>query len=104
WTLVGNSLTYGPVTLVAGDSAPVTVKATTAPTDCGTLSNSVSGSASNEGSGVLANNSAGPVTITVNCPDVRVTKTADAATVSASNSIGYTVTVKNIGAGIAYGV
>src|SRR5207247_478519 len=105
WTLVGNSLTYGPATLAAGGSAAVTVKATTAPANCGTLSNSVSGSATNEGSGVLANNSAGPITITVNCPDMKITKTANpAGPVYPGQQIGFDILITNNGAGTAYGV
>src|SRR5206468_2093222 len=69
---------------------------------CGTVANSASASATNETSGT--NNSVGPVNITVNCPDIQVTKTADASTVSAGTSIGYVVTVKNIGTGNATGV
>src|SRR5207249_960258 len=38
------------------------------------------------------------------CPDVQVTKTSDVGSVSAGTSIGYTVTVKNIGTGTATGV
>src|SRR5207245_1237484 len=38
------------------------------------------------------------------CAQIKVTKTADAASVSAGSPIGFTVTVSNIGAGTATGV
>src|SRR5262249_58478778 len=40
----------------------------------------------------------------VNCPDVTITKTADAGQVNAGDPIGFTVTLTNSGAGAAYGV
>ncbi len=43
-------------------------------------------------------------TITVNCGRLAITKTADAARVSAGDPIGYTVTVTNNGTGTAKGV
>src|SRR5206468_3891019 len=69
---------------------------------CGTVANSASASATNETSGT--NNSVGPVNITVNCPDIQVTKTADQATINAGDTAAYTIKVESNGAGDAYGV
>jgi uncharacterized repeat protein (TIGR01451 family) len=104
WSISGGSLVYTPTTIAAGGTSTVHITATTSATNCGTVANTASASATNEAAGTLANNSAGPVNITVNCPDLSVTKTADAATVNAGDAIGYTVTLSNIGAGTAYGV
>ena len=46
----------------------------------------------------------GPVPIVVNCADLELTKTSDAASVSAGDPIGYTLTITNTGPGTATGV
>ena len=43
-------------------------------------------------------------TVVVQCPDISVEKTADAASVSAGDPIGFTITVTNAGPGAATGV
>jgi uncharacterized repeat protein (TIGR01451 family) len=65
---------------------------------CGTYDNTASFTSTNGGTG------SDTATITVNCPDVTITKTADAASVSAGDDIGFTVTLSNTGAGDATGV
>ena len=44
-----------------------------------------------------------PGAITVNCPNVKALKTADASPVNAGDPIGFTVTIQNTGTGVAYG-
>jgi uncharacterized repeat protein (TIGR01451 family) len=77
----------------------VHITSPTTSSTCGTVANSASASSTNAGSA-----SVGPVNIVVNCASLTITKTADAASVSAGDQIGFTVTVKNNGAGAATGV
>jgi uncharacterized repeat protein (TIGR01451 family) len=90
-------------TLAEGESASVHVFGTTDAEDCGVLSNTATVSASNEAADSDTNNS-DAATITVNCPQISITKTADQGTVSAGDTIGFTITVTNSGAGTASGV
>jgi uncharacterized repeat protein (TIGR01451 family) len=90
-------------TLAEGASASVHVFGTTDAEDCGVLSNTATVSASNEAADSDTNNS-DTATITVNCPEISITKTADQGTVSAGDTIGFTITVTNSGAGTASGV
>src|SRR5207237_281118 len=106
WSISAGALVYTPTTLAAGFSTNVHVKATTAASNCGSVSNTASASATNEKSTDTANNTA-TASVTVQCPDISTTKTADAATVSAGEQIGYTITVSNsnaAGTGTAKGV
>jgi uncharacterized repeat protein (TIGR01451 family) len=66
---------------------------------CGTVSNSVSATSGNDGSP-----SVGPVPITVHCPSIGISKTADAASVKGGDQIGFVITVSNSGGGSAFGV
>jgi uncharacterized repeat protein (TIGR01451 family) len=68
------------------------------PASCGSLSNTASFS------GGGSSGSAGPVTVTVTCPALKVTKTPDAPSVSSGQNIGFTVTVTNTGNGTATSV
>jgi uncharacterized repeat protein (TIGR01451 family) len=90
-------------TLPEGASASVHVFGATDAEDCGVLSNTATVSASNEAADSDTNNS-DTATITVNCPEISITKTADQGTVSAGDTIGFTITVTNSGAGTASGV
>ena len=93
------SLAGQPITLGPGASLSVHVTAATSSTSCATYDNSASVTSTNDG-----NPTAGPVTITVNCGDLAITKVADAASVSAGTPIGYTLTISNTGAGTVAGV
>src|SRR5207247_10870884 len=67
---------------------------------CGTVNNSASVTTSNDGSA-----SVGPVAITVNCPNLSITKVANpVGPVSAGDPIGFDITVTNNGAGTAHSV
>jgi uncharacterized repeat protein (TIGR01451 family) len=92
-------LTCDDLTLAPSDSFSVTVSGTSSAEACGTLSNTATVTA--DGDIDPSNNSAGPVNITVNCPDISVIKEADAGTVSAGADIGFLITVTNNGPGTA---
>jgi uncharacterized repeat protein (TIGR01451 family) len=92
------TLTCGPATVASGGSITVHVTSHTTGDSCGTYDNTASFTTTNDGTG---NDSA---STTVNCPDLTITKTADAASVSAGSDIGFTVTLTNTGAGDATGV
>ena len=100
----GCSIAAGVLTCNFGDMASKTSKhvhltsPTTAAT-CGEVVNAASATSTNDG-----NPSTGDVTITVNCPDISVDKTADAETVDAADQVGFTITVANAGPGTAYDV
>ncbi|MGH9955980.1 MAG: DUF11 domain-containing protein, partial [Pyrinomonadaceae bacterium] len=97
----GNSLSCSFGDLNSGDSRTVNVSGTTDAADCAaTLDNTATAAADNEAAGTLANNTSS-ASIAVQCPDLQVTKTSDAATVSATDGIGFTITVSNIGPGVA---
>jgi uncharacterized repeat protein (TIGR01451 family)/MYXO-CTERM domain-containing protein len=85
--------------LAAGASASVHIYSPTTAATCGTVENGASAASLNNGSP-----STGPVVITVNCPALAITKTADAGTVNAGEDIGYTITVTNNGDGVAFDV
>ena len=101
--VTGCSITAGTLDcdlgdLAAGASVSVTVVGTTDAADCGVLDNTASADASNddEVSDVGA--------ITVQCPDLDITKVADDDSVSAGSDVGFTITVSNDGPGTAYDV
>ena len=77
--------------------AELTAPTTTA--DCGTISNTAALAADPN-----VSQTAGPVNVTVQCPSLTISKSADAASVTVGNSIGFTVTVTNNGLGTATGV
>ena len=86
--------------LTSGASRTIHVSGKTDAADCGTLHNTATVSATNESSDDLANNTSS-ADITVNCPGISVTKTADDATVDAADQVGFTITVANAGPGTA---
>ncbi|MFN8470910.1 MAG: DUF11 domain-containing protein [Anaerolineae bacterium] len=100
-SITGNSLSCSFASLASGGSIPIHVSGQTDAADCGTLSNTVTVAASNETN--TANNSA-TATITVNCPDLKVTKTAANSPISAGDLASFSILVSNIGAGTARNV
>ncbi len=99
WTIAGGVLGFGPASLAAGASVHVHITSPTTGATCGTVSNSATADSTNDGSPAV-----GPIAIVVNCPDLGLTKTADAASASAGDPIGYTLTISNTGQGNATGV
>ena len=81
--------------LAPGASVSVHVSSPTTFASCGLINNT--GMASSNGSGSDEDSDS----VTVLCPDLDVTKTADAASVSAGEEIGFTITVSNAGPGVA---
>jgi len=82
--------------MLAGAATTVHISSPTTAVTCGKVVNSATATTGNAGSP-----STGDVTITVNCPAVSVTKTADDNTVDAADQIGFTITVANAGPGAA---
>jgi uncharacterized repeat protein (TIGR01451 family) len=102
WSVSGSppnqSLTYTPTTVAANTSTTAHIVSSTSAESCGSYENTASFSSLNGGSG------SDSASVTVNCADVSITKTADAATVTAGSEIGFTVTLANSGSGTANGL
>ena len=84
--------------LADGDSVTITVTGTTDAADCATLDNTAFADASND------DEVSDDGDITVQCPDIDITKVADDESVSAGSDVGFTITVTNDGPGTAYDV
>ena len=113
-------LTCDPIDLAPGESYDVVVSSQTAYDKCGVYDNTATFSpytapqrvpAIDEEDGPVAipNGNAGSgesneATITCLKPDLKVEKTADAATVDAGQDVGFTITTTNDGPGAAKGV
>ncbi|MBK9711344.1 MAG: DUF11 domain-containing protein [Kouleothrix sp.] len=95
------SCTYG--TLAANESRTVTVSGQSSAADCGVVTNTATASASNEPSSALGDN-VSTATVTVLCPNVTVSKTADSGTISAGEVAAFTIVLANSGTGTAYNV
>jgi uncharacterized repeat protein (TIGR01451 family) len=92
------TLTCGPATIASGGSITVHVTSHTTGGSCGTYDNTASFTTTNDGTG------SDSASTTVNCPNLTITKTADAGSVNAGSDIGFTVTLSNAGPGSATGV
>ena len=102
WTITNGVLTGNLGTLAPSGAASVHITSATTANTCGTVSNTASYTSDNAGSGNTP-----AATVTVNCPALTITKTADASTVSAGSPIGFTITLSNssaAGTGTAEGV
>jgi uncharacterized repeat protein (TIGR01451 family) len=91
-------LSCTPRDLGPGQSFTVQISSATSAASCKAYPNTATATATNHAQ-VQASE-----TITVLCPDLVITKTADATSVAAGQPIGFTITVKNNGAGAATGV
>ncbi|MGZ4142437.1 MAG: COG1361 S-layer family protein, partial [Actinomycetota bacterium] len=91
-------LTCTAATLTAGSNFTVHITSPTTSATCGTINNTAAVTATN------VSQLTASASITVNCPSLAITKVADATTVNAGDTIGYTITVTNNGAGTASGV
>lgn len=101
--IVADTLTCNFGSMSAGSSLTVHVSAVSRPADCGNLSNTAVVQATNEDSGADGDNSS-TATITVNCPDVTIAKSADASPINAGSTAAFTLVVSNGGDGTAHGV
>jgi uncharacterized repeat protein (TIGR01451 family) len=84
--------------LAAAASFSAHVSAQTDKTDCGTINNTASVSTTNDGTDNAS------ASVTVLCPDIKVTKTPDGTTVDAGGTITWSIKVENLGPGAATGV
>jgi uncharacterized repeat protein (TIGR01451 family) len=105
WSIDAGVLSFGPADLTAGAARSVHIVGTTAAADCGEVPNTVTVDATNESNdaSVTDDNSAS-ASITVNCPDIRVVKTATDDTISAGEVAEFSIVITNIGQGTAYDV
>jgi uncharacterized repeat protein (TIGR01451 family)/fimbrial isopeptide formation D2 family protein len=81
----------------------VTLNAVSSNADCGDLDNTALVSATNEAESANDDNQSSH-TITVDCPNLQIVKTADADTISAGDEAAYTIVVTNHGPGAATNV
>jgi uncharacterized repeat protein (TIGR01451 family) len=102
WSITGSvpnqSLAYSPTSLAGNSSTTVHVVSGTTKASCKEYPNSASVTTGNDGSDQAS------ASTTVNCASIDLTKVADAASVSAGEQIGFTVTLANNGAGTATGL
>ena len=101
WSITGSApqvLHFVPTTLAGHASSQVHVVSNTTKDSCKAYPNSASVSSGNDGSDQAS------ATTTVNCADIQITKVADDHSVSAGDTIGFTIIVTNGGAGTATGV
>lgn len=98
WSLVGSALTFTAASLAPAATSSVHVVATSDAEDCGVVDNTAYVTTTNDGS------DSDSASVTIQCPDVTVTKTAVASPVSAGDTIAFDIEVKNLGPGTAYGV
>jgi uncharacterized repeat protein (TIGR01451 family) len=89
--------------LTSGSVRSVVVSGATDAADCGTLNNTATVSATNERANSSTDNTDGD-SIVVQCPNVRVEKTADKGTISAGEAASFTITTTNDGPGTATNV
>ena len=111
WSIAGNSgpghctitgtapqeVGCGTFTLNAGASETVHVISATTGASCGTYNNTANFTSSNGGTNAASASEA------VYCPSLSITKTADAPSVNAGGTIGFTITLTNAGPGDSTG-
>ncbi len=88
WSISGGVLSFGPATLLGGASTSAHIIATTDAADCGLVPNTAlmtytGGSGSDDAE------------VTVLCPDITITKSADNSPIQAGEVASYTITVVN---------
>ena len=97
-SISGGVLTCNFGTLTPGQSKHVHITSPTTKDSCATIDNTANVTTGNDGSGQASDS------VVVNCAAIDVNKVADAASVSAGDQIGFTVTLSNTGAGTATGL
>ncbi len=94
--ITGSALACGPVDLDPGASLIAHVTSPTTAASCGGYDNLAQFGSDNDGSGV-----SDPASVEVHCPQIELTKTPDAGSVSAGDQVGFTITATNDGTGTA---
>src|SRR5438445_2640704 len=84
--------------VAAAGSVTITISRVSTASDCGPRTNSDLLSFPTRRSSDLGNNSSGPISITVNCPDVTVAKSGNGP-MNTGRKASFTLTVSNIGGG-----
>ncbi|HEX9694839.1 MAG TPA: hypothetical protein VGB64_00830 [Actinomycetota bacterium] len=97
-SIAGGVLSCSFGTMPFGAVRSVHISSATTAASCGTIDNSATVTASNDGTATDA------ATIQVRCADISIEKSADSGIVSAGDPVGFTVTVHNDGSGAAYDV
>ena len=97
-SITSGVLTCTSAALGAGESFTVHIVSPTTSASCGVVDNTASVVAGNDGS------DSDDATVTVQCPDVTVVKTADNSPINAGDTAAFTITVSNAGPGEAKGV
>jgi len=98
----GATLTCNYGALAPGTTKNVTLTAATTAANCGTINNTATVSDALDVS--PGDNSAGPVAISVKCPDVAVAASTSTPTINAGSTASYTVVVSGNGPGAASNV
>jgi len=98
WSIQSGVLKYGPATLASGATVKVHITSPTTPATCGKVDNTATVTTSNAGTDTDS------ASVMVLCPDVTVQKTADDSPILAGETGSYTITVKNLGPGLAKAV
>src|SRR2546423_1642262 len=98
WSITAGALGYGPHDLAPGQSVHVHVVSQTSKDSCGTVDNTATVTTSTDGSNEAT------ASVGVDCPDIKIVKTADAGTINAGEAAAFTIVVSNIGAGLAHNV
>src|SRR5439155_25753591 len=88
-------LTHNYAPLTSGAHKHVHIPPPTTAATCGTVSNTANVSTSNDGS------DSDSASVTVDCPNVNVLKTADQGTIDAGDTAAFTILVTNEGPGTA---
>jgi uncharacterized repeat protein (TIGR01451 family) len=91
--------TFG--TMAEGTSKSVTLSRVTTAQDCPSITNTATVTATGD---TNTGNNSSTASVTVNCGQILVAKTADQATVVAGGTIGFVISIANLGAGTATGV
>jgi uncharacterized repeat protein (TIGR01451 family) len=95
-------------TMNQGDVKTITLvgatRSTPEPNSCGVISNSVSITVGNEAPGNSGDNASGPVSVTVQCPSLVVSKSAVNSAIDVGGNIAFDVVAANSGPGSATGV
>ena len=97
WTIDAGALKYTAASLAAGASVKVRIVSGTTAASCGDIDNTAT--VTFDGGTTSASD-----TITVSCPDLVLTKTADNSPILAGQIASFTISVSNQGLGTAYGV